>query len=103
VRRLEESLTFGPEHVRRVLQTVAALMMAVERRTGERATEDKATFAALQMALAGYFGLPFGEKGVDAKARKIGETIARDALRRSGVENDGIKEWLVELAKAIKE
>jgi hypothetical protein len=101
-RRLEESFradkreaeVYGPPHVARVAQTVAAMMESVEHRTGQKATEDRETFAALQMAVAGYFGLPFGGIGT-AKTRKLGEEVASDALRNLGeLDQTRVAAWL---------
>ena len=109
VRRIEQNFRidqimekiYGPPHVQQIAQVVASMVMAIEDRVGSRVTEEKAAHEALQMSLAGFFGLPFGGVGA-AKARKTGEAISRAALQHlGGLDKSAIDEWLAQ-AKETK-
>ena len=99
VHRLAQSFeVFGPPHVKdmamQVAKLVAITMQGVEMRTGSKTTEDVESFRALQMALAGFFGLPFGESKVSEESRQIGEAVARDALLNLCQDESRVDEWL---------
>jgi len=104
-RRLEESFNleerYGAPHVRDIAQTVAGMIRVREAQTGKSCNVDLETFRSVQMAMAGFFGLPFGDVKMYGDPKKwkpawqAGEEIARDALMNlGGIRADRVGQWI---------